>query len=113
MEWYEILISVLTGLIATIPLVIKLVEYVKKAVQEKNWNELLELVMKLLEQAEGKFDNGDERREWVMMMVKASADTINYEINLDVVDDMIAALCSMAKVVNAPSAEEQVEEVSE
>ena len=113
MEWYEILISVLTGLAATIPLVIKLIEWVQKAVQEKNWNELLKLVMNLMEQAEAKFDNGDERREWVLMMVKASADTINYEIDLNVVVQMIDSLCELSKKVNAPVVAEKTEEVTE
>ena len=110
MEWYEILVSVLTGLAATIPLVIKLVEYVRKAVQEKNWNELLKLVMNLMEQAETKFDNGDERREWVLMMVKASADTINYDIDLNVVTQMINSLCELSKKVNAPKVEAKAED---
>lgn len=110
MEWYEILVSILTGLAATIPLVVKLVEYVQKAVKEKNWNELLALVTKLMQEAEGKFDNGDERREWVLMMVKASADTINYDIDLNQVANMIDSLCAMTKVVNAPKAEEKIEE---
>ena len=109
MEWYEILVSVLTGLAATIPLVVKLVEYVQKAVKEKNWNELLALVTRLMQEAEGKFDNGDERREWVLMMVKASADTINYDIDLNQVAAMIDSLCAMTKVVNAPKVEEKIE----
>ena len=113
MEWYEILISILSGLVAVIPLVVKLVEYVQKATKEKNWNDLLQLVVNLMEQAEGKFDNGDERKEWVLMMVKASADTINYDIDLTVVAQMIDSLCAMTKVVNAPAIEEKVEEVSE
>lgn len=103
MEWYEILISILTGLATAIPLVIKLVEYVKKSIQEKNWNKLLNLVMNLMQEAEGKFQNGTERKEWVLMMVKASADTIDYDIDLDVVAEMIDSLCAMTKVVNAPS----------
>lgn len=110
MEWYEVLISVLSGLIAVIPLVVKLVEYVQKATKEKNWNDLLKLVMSLMEQAEGKFNNGDERKEWVLMMVKASADTINYDIDLVVVSQMIESLCQMTKVVNAPIVQEKVEE---
>lgn len=106
MTWYEIVISMLTGLVAVIPLVVKLVEYVQKAVKEKNWNDLLKLVTNLMEEAEGKFDNGEERREWVLMMVKASADTINYDINLDEVGKLIDSLCAMTKIVNAPKAEE-------
>ena len=35
MEWYEIVISVLSGHAAAIRLVIKLVEYVQKAIKEK------------------------------------------------------------------------------
>ena len=110
MEWYEIVISILSGLVAMIPLVVKLVEYVKKATKEKNWNDLLKLVMNLMEQAEGKFNSGDERREWVLMMVKASADTINYDIDLDQVANMVDSLCAMTKVVNAPKVEEEVSE---
>ena len=113
MEWYEILISILSGLVAVIPLVVKLVEYVQKATKEKNWNDLLKLVTSLMEQAEDKFDNGDERKEWVLMMVKASADTINYDIDLEVVANMVDSLCALTKVVNAPKVEEKVEEVSE
>ena len=106
MEWYEILISVLTGLAATIPLVIKLVEYVKKAIKEKNWNKLLILIMDLMEQAESKFNTGAEKKDWVMMAIKASADTINYDINMDEVSKLVDALCKMSKSVNAPKAEE-------
>ena len=116
MAWHEILISILSGLVAIIPLVIKLVEYVEKAVKEKNWNDLLELVTNLMKEAEGKFDNGADRREWVLMMVKASADTINYDIDIDAVGDLIDSLCEMTKVVNAKNKEtgdEASEEVSE
>lgn len=109
MEWYEILISVLTGLAAAIPLVIKLVEYVRKAIQEKNWNNLLKLVMNLMEQAEEKFDNGADRKAWVLSMVEASARTINYDVDLAQVGQLIDALCAMSKQVNAPKIEEVTE----
>lgn len=105
MEWYEILVNILTGLAVTIPLVVALVKYVKKSIQEKNWNALLRLVTNLMKEAEEKFDNGAERREWVLMMVKASADTINYEINLEEVGKLIDSLCELSKIVNAPTEE--------
>lgn len=102
MEWLEIIISILSGLAVTIPLVIKLVEYVKKAIKEKNWNKLLELVMKLMAEAETKFDNGKDRKAWVLHMVEASAATINYDIDLAQVGEMIDSLCAMSKKVNPP-----------
>lgn len=102
MEWYEILISILSGLVATIPLVIKLVEWVKKAIEEKNWQHLITLVMNLMAEAELKFDNGTDRKSWVMGMVEASAKTINYPIDMDQIGLLIDSLCEMSKIVNAP-----------
>lgn len=109
MEWYEIVISVLTGLAATIPLVIKLIEWVQLAIKEKNWNNLLTLVMNLMTEAEGKFDNGADRKTWVLSMVEASAKTINYDVDLEQVGQLIDALCAMSKQVNAPKVEEVTE----
>lgn len=110
MEWYEIIISMLTGLTATIPLVIELVKYVKQSIKEKNWGSLVSLVVKLVGEAEDKFDNGLDRKEWVMSMIQASADTINYDINLDLVSELIDSLCVMSKTVNVGK-EEITEEV--
>ena len=96
----NIIVSLLSGLAACIPLVVQLVKYVKKAIEEKNWNQLLKLVMNLMEEAEKKFDTGAERKEWVMSMVKASASSINYEIDMDAVSSLIDSLCDMSKIVN-------------
>lgn len=96
----NIIVSVLSGICACIPLVVQLVKYVKQAVQEKNWNQLLKLVTNLMEEAEKKFSTGAERKEWVLSMVKSSADTVNYPIDLDVVSELIDSLCSMSKIVN-------------
>lgn len=38
----------------------------------------------------------------VLAMVKASADTVNYDIDLNIVADLIDNLCNMSKTVNAP-----------
>lgn len=100
MEWMNYVVSILSGLAIAIPLVIKLVEYVKKAIQEKNWNKLLDLVMSLMAEAEKKFDDGATRKEWVLAMVKASADSINYEVDIESVGELIDSLCAMSKVVN-------------
>lgn len=102
MEWVQLVVSVLAGLATAIPLAIKLVEYVQKAVKEKNWDKLLDLVMGLMQTAETKFDNGADRKDWVMAMVKSSADTINYDVDMEAVGELIDNLCAMSKVVNAP-----------
>ena len=96
----NIIVSILSGLSVCIPLVVQLVKYVKKAIQEKNWNQLLKLVTDLMEEAEKKFDTGAERKEWCLAMVRASASSINYDIDMDAVSDLIDSLCDMSKVVN-------------
>ena len=103
MEWVKLAVSILSGLAAAIPLVIKLIEYVQKAVKERNWNQVLEMVMNLMETAETKFESGAERKEWVLSMLKASADSINYDIDYQAIGDMIDSLCDFSKVINPAS----------
>lgn len=99
------IISILSGLCVCIPLVYKLVITIRQAVREKNWQSLLELVTNLMKEAETKFATGAERKDYVLMAVKASADTVNYDIDMDVVSKMIDDLCAMSKIVNAPKEE--------
>ncbi len=96
----NVIVAVLAGLATCIPLVVKLVQYVKKAAQEKNWNALLGLVMKLMEQAEKKFEDGTTRKEWVMAMVQTSAEYINYPVDVQALSDLIDQLCNLTKKVN-------------
>ena len=49
MEWVKILVSALAGLAAAIPLVVELVKYVQKAIREKNWSKVLDMVIPALE----------------------------------------------------------------
>ena len=99
---FNFIISIIAGLGAAIPLVLKLIEYVQKAVKEKNWVQLLNLVMSLMAEAESKFETGAERKEWVLAMVTASAKEINYDVDTSVISNMIDSLCDMSKHVNAP-----------
>ena len=110
MNWLNVILSILSGLVVVIPLVVELVKWVRKAIEEKNWQELLRLVTNLMEEAEGKFNNGADRKEWVLTCVKASADTINYKIDLEQVGQLVDSLCALSKVVNAPKEEVNIVE---
>ena len=82
MDWLEYVLSILPGLaaslVAIITLTVKLIEYVQKAIKEKNWGEVLKLVMGYMEAAEEKFETGAESK---------------------LIDD----LCDMSNVVNPPA----------
>lgn len=110
MDWLDIILSILSGLAVTIPLVVKLISVVKEAVQEKNWTALVNLVTKFMQEAEPLFQTGEERKNYVMIAIKASADTINYQIDMDVVSKLIDDLCAMSKKVNAPKEEAEIAE---
>ncbi len=101
----NLIVSILAGLATCIPLAYNLVKYVKKAAQEKNWNALLGLVMKLITQAETKFNDGATRKEWVMAMVQTSAEYINYPVDVQALSDLIDNLCDLTKNVNVEKKE--------
>lgn len=96
----SLIVALLSGLATCIPLAYKLVQYVQKAAQEKNWNALLGLVIDLMEQAEKKFTDGATRKEWVMAMVQTSAEYINYPVDGVALGKLIDTLCDMSKIVN-------------
>lgn len=98
--WIQAIISILSGIAVLVPLMVKLVDYVQKSTKEKNWNQMLKLVMNLMAEAEDKFDKGADKKEWVMGELKAMADTLNYDIDWNVVSDMIDKICDVSKEIN-------------
>lgn len=100
MKILELIIEILAGLTIVIPLVIKLIEYVKKSALEKNWNNLIRLLLNLIATAEEKFDNGADRKQWVIAMVQSSANTINYSISEQDLSNLIDNLVELTKKVN-------------
>ena len=98
--WIQAIISILSGIAVLVPLMVKLVDYVKKSTKEKNWNQMLKLVMNLMAEAEDKFDSGADKKEWVMGELKAMANTLNYDIDWNVVSDMIDKICDVSKEIN-------------
>lgn len=105
MEWLELTVAILAGLATAIPLIIKLIQYVKIAAKEKNWGAVLNMVMAYMEIAEEKFETGAARKEWVLAMVEASEDIVNYDIDLNVISRLIDSLCALTKTVNPPTKE--------
>mgnify|MGYP006872984848 CR=1 FL=1 len=98
--WIQALISILSGIAILVPLIVKLVQYVQANAKEKNWSSLMVLVMNLMAQAEQMFDKGSDKKEWVVNELKAVANTLNYEIDWDVVSEMIDKICDVSKEIN-------------
>ena len=98
------ILSIVIDIAILIPVLIALWNAIAKAVRGRNWNILVKLVASLMAQAEELYNNGADRKQWVMHMVEASAGTLNFDVDMDVVSDLIDQLCAMAKIVNGPDA---------
>ena len=103
MNWVDIVVSIMSGLAVCIPLVVKLVNVVSTYVKEKNWSQIVAIVLDLMKEAETLFAEGAARKAWVMAGVESAAKSINYnydEVAKQKVSDMIDAICATAKIVN-------------
>ena len=104
MNWVDIVVSIMSGLAVCIPLVVQLVNVVSTSVKEKNWSQIVAIVLDLMKEAETLFAEGAARKAWVMAGVESAAKSINYnydDVAKQKVSDMIDAICATAKVVNA------------
>lgn len=92
--------QILIGLAAIIPLVAALIKYVGKATESKNWNVVVKMVLDLMVQAEQDYSTGAEKKDFVMNQVAVLAKTVDFDIDMNKVSDLIDALCDMAHEVN-------------
>jgi len=95
-----LVVSILSGLITCIPLVIELIKYIEKAMKEKNWTSLMQMTLQLMSEAEGNFQTGEEKKAYVMNTLGALQRTLNYDIDEQAVSDMIDSICLASKKIN-------------
>ena len=98
--WIDIIISVLTGIATCIPLVITLINTIKENVKSKNWTALMQLVLRLMTEAEANYATGEEKKAYVMDSIEAVKDTLNYDVDMDAVSAMIDSIIIASKKIN-------------
>ena len=106
--WLDIIIGVLSGLSIAIPLGITLYKTIAKLVKEKKWNELVEMTLEFMTEAEQKYSNGEDRKVLVLAMVQRSASQIGYNLDAEAetkISDLINSICDAAKIINAKTEE--------
>ena len=55
METLNLILRIVAAVVPMIPLVIALINFVKKSIQEKNWKQMVKLTLKLIVEAETLF----------------------------------------------------------
>lgn len=98
--WTTIILPIISGLVACVPLVVKLIEYIQKVAKEKNWTALMQLILKLMAEAEDNYATGAERKEYVIDSINAIKGTLNYDVDMTVVSDMIDSIITATKKIN-------------
>ena len=101
MEWLELIIAILSGIAACIPLAVKLIDYVKALYKEKNWNKLIIIVSNFMAEAETLYPDGASKKEYVINSVLAIAKTIDYPVDKDMLGELVDGLVALSKKVNA------------
>ena len=98
--WTTIILPIISGLMAAVPLVIKLVEYVQKVAKEKNWKAVVQLVLRLMAEAEQNYANGAERKKYVMSSIKTMEETLQYDIDEKAIGELIDSIVLATKKIN-------------
>ena len=106
MEWVKLIVALVSGIATCIPLVIQLVKFVKETAKSKNWTPLMQLVLKLMTEAENTFATGAERKKYVIDSIKAMESTLNYDIDENAISAMIDAIVAASKTINVKKTEE-------
>lgn len=96
----ELTASIIAGIAVCIPLVVKLIEYIKMAVAAKDYQKLIKLTMKFCEEAELLFGDGAQRKQWVMNRVCEVAKAMEVEVDADAISRLIDDLVAASKVIN-------------
>ena len=102
-NWVDLIVAVLSGLAVCVPLVIKLVQYIRAAIKEKNWPGLMQIVLNLMSEAEQNYSTGAERKAYVIAAVKAMEKTLNYDVDEETIGIMIDLIITATKKINVAS----------
>lgn len=100
MKWIELIIALVSGIAACIPLVISLINYIQKAAKEKNWGKLVVIVSNFMAEAETLFPDGASKKDYVINSVLSIAKTIDYPIDKEVLGELIDNLVALSNKVN-------------
>lgn len=99
-EVLSLIIAILTGISTCIPLVIQLIKYIKMSIAEKNFGNIMKIVIDLMPEAEEKFSTGEARKQYVMSNIESLSNKLGYEVDLDKVSEMIDAIVAASKKIN-------------
>lgn len=100
MEIVNLIVIIVIGLGACVSFAMQLRTYIRTAMAENKFDDIIKIALDLIPEAEDKFSTGAERKEYVMSNIKSISATMNGKVDLDKISDMIDAIVAMSKKVN-------------
>lgn len=88
---------------AVVPLIIALVKYINKYLNQSDWDKLVQLVIDLCIEAEANYSNGSDKKNWVMSMTRKMCGSIGYDMSdsdSDKISNLIDDLIDLSLEIN-------------
>lgn len=92
--------SIIIVAIIVVILAIRLTQYIQSKKDINHYNHLAKIIMNLLLTAEEEFDNGKDRKEYVMNNVKSLNKIFGHNLDLDQISKMIDSIVDVTKKIN-------------
>ena len=113
-DWITLIVSIASSIVIMLPLVVSLVKHVKLLAKEKNWAGFLVLLNTYIIRAEENFETGADKEEWVVSMIMASADIIQFDIDEAALREIIRNIIEVTNNVNVLNiVQKQPEQIEE
>lgn len=96
----EFIAAIAAGVATALPLIGKLLKTVDELRRSRNWGNLLGIVTDLMAEAENQLNAGADKKAFVLSGVEVLANSVDYEIDMDELSELIDSLCEMSKKVN-------------
>lgn len=96
----EVIAMIAAGVATALPLISKLIKVTDELRRSRNWSKLLGLVTDLMSEAEEMAASGADKKQFVLAGVETLADSIDHDIDMEALSNLIDNLCEMSKKVN-------------
>ena len=100
MDYYHNIVYILAGLIVVVFIGMQLFAKIKPYLTNGQWYIPVIQAIQFMAIAEDKFDNGADRKVWVMETLKEAMTKLNIECNYEAISNMIDAICRLSKILN-------------
>lgn len=104
MSILNIIVTILSGIMVCVPILLALGSAITECVQEKNWSAIVTFVLDYMVEAEQLFEKGADRKTWVMEMLEEVVIQLNYPYDDEArnkVSAMIDDICEASKIINS------------